>query len=113
VSWNHELLEEWFGVTPVELPEGVQRVVDLRGRTIGVAGTNGGTYIPRFSSGDRLTASAMNHIISRIEQVERQTALLAARLLIERSKWCHHCGAPWDWARPTCRYCDTVRPPDQ
>lgn len=25
---------------------------------------------------------------------------------------CHYCGAPCDWTRPDCRFCNTVRPPE-
>jgi hypothetical protein len=37
---------------------------------------------------------------------------LESRVAVERSKWCHFCGAPWDWARPRCRFCDTSKPPE-
>ncbi len=95
------------------LPDHISVVRDSTGRAIGLAGHNAGTYIPRFQVGERITATRMVELLDRIQTVERQTAALTARLMLERSKWCHHCGAPWYWARPTCRYCGTARPPDR
>lgn len=62
---------------------------------------------------DRLTAQTWNQLVDAIATVATDVAELEARLEVERSKWCHHCGAPWDWARPTCRWCGTSRPPER
>lgn len=58
-----------------------------------------------FHDLEPLTAHRLNELVDRIVRLE-------SRLAVERSKWCHHCGAPWDWARPTFRYCGTCRPPE-
>jgi hypothetical protein len=61
---------------------------------------------------DRLTAQTWNQMVGAIADLAVDVAELEARLAIERSKWCHYCGAPWDWSRPTCRWCGTSRPPE-
>jgi hypothetical protein len=73
-----------------------------------IAGRFEGLYV---SDGDRMHAGVINGVVDAIIDVSVDAIDLETRLGVERSKWCHHCGAPWDWARPCCKWCGTSRPP--
>lgn len=64
----------------------------------------------RIRDGMLLNERTFNPIFDAIADLAVDVAALESRLAVERSKWCHNCGAPWDWAQPRCRFCDVSRP---